>query len=117
MATPTVIGNHIRDCRKKLRYSQRELAEKVSISDAEICRIENGTRVHPSREVLRELAAALNVPVSELFEKAGYIDTDSIAAVEAMKENPNDYIFVGDLSPSEIEDVKKYIAFIKAQRQ
>lgn len=110
------IGEFIKARRKELRYSQRELAAKVSISDAEICRIEKGQRKQPSPDTLRELAMALNVPVSQMYEIAGYIDPTNNEAVTALKENPDDYVFVGDLCASEIEDVKKYIFFIKSQR-
>ena len=112
----TELGKKIKERRKELKLSQRELAAKVNISDAEICRIETGSRKQPSPEALRDIAAALDMPVSELYEICGYINPNDTISMNAIKENPDDYIFIGDLSPSEIEDVKKYINFIKSQR-
>ncbi|MFL0267917.1 helix-turn-helix domain-containing protein [Candidatus Clostridium radicumherbarum] len=68
------IGEYIKNLRKKIGLSQRELAEKCSVSSAEICRIETGDRKTPSPIVLKAIAPFLGVACEELLQKAGYIE-------------------------------------------
>lgn len=111
----TIIGEYIKNCRKEKDMTQRDLAAATNISNAEISRIESGTRISPSPEALKSIAAALHVPVETLFEKAGYIDKKE-EPTDISSINLNDYICVSDLTEAEIADVKKYIAFLKSQR-
>jgi transcriptional regulator with XRE-family HTH domain len=67
------IGEYIRDLRNAIGLSQRELAEKCGVSNAEICRIETGKRKNVSPAVLKKLSSSLNVPYMEMLKKAGYI--------------------------------------------
>lgn len=67
MATvPKSLGQRIRELRKARGYSMRELAARAKLkSVAFIADMENGYR-NPSPSVLKDLAAALNVPLPEL---------------------------------------------------
>lgn len=66
-------GEYLKQLREERSISQRALAEKSGISNAEISRIETGNRQNPSPDVLRQLAQALDIPHEILMEKAGYI--------------------------------------------
>ena len=57
----------IKRLRERKKWSQRELAERVGVSQTTIALIESGDR-EPSLDVLRRLAQALGVTVSELLE-------------------------------------------------
>ena len=48
-------------------WSQKALAKKSGVTDAYIAMIETGKRKNPSVPVLRRLAKALGVPVTELL--------------------------------------------------
>ncbi|MEY2930227.1 MAG: hypothetical protein RL033_976, partial [Pseudomonadota bacterium] len=48
-------------------WSQKQLAEKVGTSQSYIARLETGG-VDPQASTLRRIAAALDAPVSELFD-------------------------------------------------
>ncbi|MDO8475044.1 MAG: helix-turn-helix transcriptional regulator [Candidatus Rokubacteria bacterium] len=56
---------------KKLRMekglSQKALAKRIGVTDAYITMLETGVRKNPSLAVLRRLAKALGVPVTELL--------------------------------------------------
>lgn len=65
-----MIGEYLKTLRTKRKLSQRALAEKSGISNAEISRIESGERKKPSEEVLRALALALEVDLDHLLEQA-----------------------------------------------
>jgi len=45
-----------------------ELAKRAEVTDAYIANLETGNKANPSLTVLRRLARALGVPVTELLE-------------------------------------------------
>lgn len=61
----------LRQVIKKLRMekglSQKALAKRIGVTDAYITMLETGVRKNPSLAVLRRLAKALGVPVTELL--------------------------------------------------
>lgn len=66
-------GDYLKDLRKQKSISQRELAEKSGISNAEISRIETGGRQKPAPDALKAIAPVLGVQYEELLEEAGYL--------------------------------------------
>ncbi len=66
-------GEYLKQIRKEKSLSQRALAEKSGVSNAEISRIETGGRQKISPDVLRAIAPVLEIPYGDLMEKAGYI--------------------------------------------
>jgi len=66
-------GSYIKSLREQNHLSQRELAEKSGVSNAEISRLETGGRKKPSPMVLKALAPYLGVPYETLMQQAGYI--------------------------------------------
>ena len=54
------------DARKKQNITQKELSERTGITQADISRIENGTR-NPSLEMLKRLAKGLGMRVKVEF--------------------------------------------------
>lgn len=70
-------GEYLKQLRKEKSISQRELAEKSGVSNAEISRIETGGRQKISPDVLRAIAPILEIPYEELMDKAGYINSKS----------------------------------------
>lgn len=61
------IGSKIRKIREEKRLKQEWLGKKVSLNKSEISRIENGKR-NITLEKVYEIADALNIPPSSLFE-------------------------------------------------
>ena len=68
-----MIGEYLKALRLENKLSQRALAEKSGVSNAEISRIESGERKKPSEEVLRALALVLKVDFNDILEKYGYL--------------------------------------------
>jgi transcriptional regulator with XRE-family HTH domain len=60
------VGIRIRDIRKRLGISMKELADKVGVSYLSIYRIEKG-KVSPSTLLLSKIADALSYPISSFF--------------------------------------------------
>jgi len=65
-----VVGFNVRAERKRLNLTSLALAERAGISVGMLSRVEKG-KAAPSLHVLRDLAAALNVPASKLLSSYG----------------------------------------------
>jgi transcriptional regulator with XRE-family HTH domain len=63
------VGNRIRQIRKNMHLSMKELAKRVGVSTLTIHRIETG-EVSPSVAVLSEIAHQLNHPITSFFPDA-----------------------------------------------
>ncbi|HRT84357.1 MAG TPA: helix-turn-helix domain-containing protein [Bacteroidales bacterium] len=74
------MGNRIREIRKSMGLSMKELAKKVGVSTITIHRIEKG-EVSPSVAVLSEIAHQLNYPITSFFP-----DKNDLKIVRADKQ-------------------------------
>ena len=119
------LGDYMREKRKERDWSQRDLAAASGISNAEISRLEAGKRKEPSIVVLEKIAKALNTPMSEVMEHAGLIEAGK-AFVEKYADTPISSIsaatvkspaITDDLTEEELEEVKRYIEYIKSKRK
>lgn len=68
-----IIGEFIKKLRNENYFTQRDLAEKSGVSNAEISRIETGERKKPSPLVLKAFAPYLGVTYEELMKEAGSV--------------------------------------------
>ena len=57
----------IKQIREEKGLTMKKLSEISNVSVGYICHLENGTRTHPSIEVMEKIAKALNKPISEIF--------------------------------------------------
>jgi transcriptional regulator with XRE-family HTH domain len=64
-----MVGSKITEIRKLKGMSLSKLAEKAGISKGYLSNIETGIKENPSTEMLEKIAAALDVEVSDLFDK------------------------------------------------
>jgi transcriptional regulator with XRE-family HTH domain len=65
---PTKTCNMVKRLRERRDLSQNDLAKRARISQAYLSRLEAGRQSNPSIAVLRRLAKALGLPVTELLE-------------------------------------------------
>ena len=84
-------GSYIKNLREQNDLSQRELAERSGVSNAEISRLETGGRKKPSPMVLKSLAPYLGVSYEELMRQAGYFEetVDHQGYTENLYRNEN----------------------------
>ena len=66
------LGRIIKQQRKELDMTLKEVSEKSGVSASHLGRIERGDRF-PSGHILRKLAKALELDENELFVMAGYL--------------------------------------------
>lgn len=103
------LGKFIAEQRMAQNLSLRKLAEIANLSHTEICRIENGTRKHPSPLALKSIAAALGANFSELMAAAGYINGSSPSL-------PGSTLNTDGLTEQEVEEVRDFINFLRNKR-
>lgn len=70
----TILSENIKTLRKKLGWSQEQLAEKTGVSAPYITQIEVGKRT-PSLDIVEKLASALGVEYKTLFETSASVDS------------------------------------------
>lgn len=72
-AIGSALGGWIRERRSAQGVSQRELADRASMSRSYLCDLERGRGKQPSMNVLQSLARALGEDPDELLRQAGLI--------------------------------------------
>lgn len=71
-------GQVIRQRRKQKGYSQRELAEKLEIDFTYLSKLENDrAKYSPKEDIIRDLAAYLDLDADELVFLAGKLPEDN----------------------------------------
>jgi transcriptional regulator with XRE-family HTH domain len=65
--SPRQIGKMLKERREGLGLTREQLAKKAKVTTAYVSMMEAGKRKNPSLDVLRKLAKALGVPVTELL--------------------------------------------------
>ena len=103
------IGAYIKQKRETAGYSLKKLAEICGISDSELSKIENGTRINPNWKNLCEIAKSLEIHPFEFLLEAGYISEADINPVNKIKR-------LDKLSKNDLEFVQLYIDFLIAKR-
>ncbi len=81
------IGIYLKELRTSKRFSLREAAEQAGLSNAYLSQIETGQRGIPAAKHLRRLAILYEVPVRDLFERAGYLDEPELHESEEAQIN------------------------------
>jgi transcriptional regulator with XRE-family HTH domain len=62
------LGAVVRRLRRQQDLTQEQLARRSGIQQGHISQIESGVRANPSAGIVKKLARALGVPVTELLE-------------------------------------------------
>lgn len=66
-------GDYIKRLRQEQKLSMRGLAHKANIDSGALTRLEQGKVAAPQPDTLKALAAALQVPLADLFTMVGYV--------------------------------------------
>jgi transcriptional regulator with XRE-family HTH domain len=76
------LGEYIRHLRLDHAASIRGLADRAGIDSGGLTRLESGHVLHPRPDTLSALAQALEVPLADLFARAGYTAPHDLPSVE-----------------------------------
>ncbi len=66
--TPRRLFTVLRELREKADMTQEQLATKAKVARGYVAKLEAGHAKNPSIDILKKLARALGVPVTELLE-------------------------------------------------
>ena len=111
--------SYLRELCRARNVSYRALSRAMHKDDAYVHQlVELGrNRALPTPDELRGAATLLDVPLAHLLEKAWGVNlrevTDEVEAMAAQREEGLD---LGDLSPSEYDEVKNFLAYVRAKR-
>lgn len=72
------LAEYLRARRKLARLSLRHLARLTKVSDSYLSQVERGL-YQPSPEVLRAIAGALGIPVTDLYARLGWLGPEDAA--------------------------------------
>lgn len=104
------LGQALRDGRSRKGFSLREVERQVAVSNGHLSLIESGAVLQPSPNLLERLAALYGVSYGLLMELAGYRVPEPVRrSVDTLRE-------LGDLSEGEIEQVRRFVGYLKASR-
>lgn len=87
MLKHNLFGSFLREKRQNENLSLRELSEKVGVAHSYIAKIENGSKLPPSDDVLLRLAKGLN-----LDDESVEIFFDLAAKCKALNDEKNYYL-------------------------
>lgn len=65
--SPKRLGSVVKRLREAHGLTQEEVATKAGVAQSYLAKLEGGARKNPSLDVLKRLAKALGVPVTELL--------------------------------------------------
>jgi transcriptional regulator with XRE-family HTH domain len=101
------LGDILREGRLAKRRGLRELARELDITPSYVSDIENDRRV-PSEDVLRKLAAALDLEADELLALAGRFGEE---AERFMKRNPSVGVLFRRITENKLgeEEIRKLV--------
>lgn len=107
MTAPTLAGR-LRDARRDLGLSLRDVERRTGIRNAHLSQLETGTIAKPEMALLWELAALYELDFGELLELAGY------GAGEARRRRMTVALrALGELSEADQDEVLRYMAELK----
>ena len=98
-------GNRLKYLRNSKGLMQEELAEIIKTTNATISKYENG-HIEPNLETLQLLADFFDVSIDYLLCKTNVRHQHDVLAFST----------TGDLSEEELDEVRKYINYLKSQR-
>ena len=100
------VGHKIKELRIMKSLTQKELGQRMGISQQQIAQYENG-KLNPKIETLQKIADALDIPRNLLFE-----DLDSTEKSELVKLDLINLIKTLNLEITDITDKKKVEASV-----
>lgn len=76
-------GRYLRDQRVAAQLSVRQLQEATGIHNSLLVRMEQGAIANPTPEKLQRIAAALHLPLADLYARADYLIPEDLPGLSA----------------------------------
>lgn len=104
------VASKIKYFRQLNKMTQKELGEKVGVAHNTISSYESGTN-EPEQDMLFKLAQAFNISINDLFPPIS-TDNSNRNKTELLAAHIDD-----DVTEDQMDDILKYIDFIKSQNK
>lgn len=102
------LGQVLREARSRRGLSLREVERESGVSNGHLSLIESGSVQSPSPNILNALATLYGMSYGLLMELAGFKAPES--------GGPPGLEDVSDLSPGELEEVRRFVGYIRSAR-
>lgn len=109
-------GQKLRELRKAMNLSQRDLAERVGLDFTYLSKIENDKMKPPSADAIEKLAKELDVDTDELLALAGKVPQDLGETLKTSEGARTFYRSAKDMNLSE-EDWKNLLQDLKRRNK
>jgi transcriptional regulator with XRE-family HTH domain len=112
------LGATLKDARKNVGLTLRQVEEMTDISNAYLSQLENEKIKNPSVNILSKLSSLYKVSLKTLLSNAKMIDKKEAQQEEINLSFAQKIAFrAEDLSEDERNDVLKYLEFIKSRKR
>lgn len=72
------LGQYLRTVRKQNKLSTRDVEKETGITTSQLSRLECSITRNPSPTALKKLALLYNIKLIDLFQIAGYLDSEDV---------------------------------------
>lgn len=111
------LGSSLKDARKNVGLTLRQVEEMTDISNAYLSQLENDKIKNPSVNILSKLSSLYKVSLKTLLSNAKMIDKKEAHQEEINLSFAQKIAFrAEDLTEEERNDVLKYLEFIKSRK-
>lgn len=111
------LGSTLKDSRKNIGLTLRQVEEMTGISNAYLSQLENDKIKNPSVNILSRLSSIYKVSLKSLLENANMIDKKEKKEEEANASFVQKIAFRAEnLTEEEKNDVLKFLEFIKSKK-
>ena len=115
--------NKLAQLRQNAHLSQKQLAQKLGVSQASINYWENGQRT-PSVKAAQKISDYFKMPISEIFSPykeeiniTNIVNAEKFATSRKTNDDISSIIFTSkEYSMQELQSIQDYASFLKSQR-
>lgn len=112
------LGLTLKEARKNLGLTLRQVEDMTEISNAYLSQLENDKIKNPSVNILYKLSAIYKVSLKTLLVNANMIDKKEAQEEKANQDFAQKIAFSAEaLTKDERDDVLKYLEFIKSRKK
>ncbi|QWI52537.1 helix-turn-helix domain-containing protein [Bacillus mycoides] len=114
-----ILSIRIKELRKERKWSQKELGEKVEVSESFVSKVESGKK-QPSREVTTKIAEVLNVTTDYLLGRSEDPELNEEEDKIVSEEGKNMLAIIESLPENErkraLEQLEMYVTYMQSKK-
>lgn len=111
------LGTTLKDARKNIGLTLRQVEEMTNISNAYLSQLENDKIKNPSVNILSKLSSLYKVSLKNLLSNANMIDKKDAQLEEVNLSFAQNIAFRSEgLTEEERKDVLRYLEFVKSRK-